>query len=191
MIPKKQPPARSQIKKNLYKLMVAQSDIGSALSAAKLFLGNVKDLRDDLYQPLFTSIVISYARPFTNNQPYGALPDKWARFNNEKQQTLHDDLIKARHEIVAHSDMSVRRAFIVPAGVVTGIFGDGRELKSSRVGHAVSYYLFKIPRIREIPDLTLDLGQRISNEIDDIIEKLYSGMDLPRAKFRLRIDEGL
>jgi hypothetical protein len=190
-MPKKQPPNRSQVKKNLYKLMVAQSDIGAAHSAYKLFESNVKELSDKLYQPLFTAIVVCYARPFTNNQPYGALPDKWTKFDNPRQQSLHDDLIKARHEIVAHSDMSVRRASIVPPGVVTGFFADGRELKSTRIGHETSYYLFRIPRIREISDLTVDLGRRISLEIDTIIENLYSGMDLPRAKFRLRIDDGL
>lgn len=189
-IPKKQPPSRAQKKKNLYKLLVARSDIHAAHAACELFLKTITDLSDDLYYPLFTAIVVCYARPFTNNKPYGSLPDKWGRFIDPDQQKLHDSLIKTRHEIVAHSDLSVLKAMIVPPGILIGRLKE-RELRSAKIGAQTNYYLFHIPQIREIPILTADLGKRVNAEIKIALEELYGGMELPRGKFLLRIDDGL
>ena len=189
-IPKKQPPSRAQKKKNLYKLLVARSDIDAAHTACELFLKTVTDLSDDLYYPLFTAIVVCYARPFTNNKPFGSLPEKWGRFIDPNQQKLHDSLIKTRRELVAHSDLSVRKAMIVPPGVLIGRLNE-RQLKSSKIGTQINYYLFRIPEIRKIPLLTLDLGRRVNAEIEVTLAELYGGMDLPFVKFALRIDDGL
>lgn len=189
-IPKKQPPSRAQQKKNIYRLLVARSDIGASHAACELFLKTVTDLSDDLYYPLFTAIVICYARPFTNNKPFGSLPDKWGKFMDPAQQELHDSLIKTRHELVAHSDYSVRKAMIVPAGTLIGRLKE-RELRSPKIGTQTNYYLFRIPQIRKIPLLTSDLGRRVNADIDVALEDLYGGMELPSGKFSLRIDDGL
>jgi len=190
IIPKKQPALRSHKKKNLYRLLVARSDIGAATAASKLFINTVSDLSDKLYYPLFTSIVICYARPFTNNEPYGALPEKWSKFENQLWQRRHDSILKARHELVAHSDMSVRKAKIVPQNVVIGN-NNVKELKSARIGIETSYYLFTIPMIKETLDVAINLGRRMNDEIEVVLDDLYGGMELPNAKFSLRIDEGL
>ena len=192
-IPARQPPKRSQRKKDLYRLLLARSDIGAANTACQLFLRTVSDLKDELYYPLFTAIVVCYARPFTANEPFGALPRKWAKFSDARSQSLHDDLLRARHELVAHSDATVRTAKIIPPDSFVGYLGDEkRELRSGkRIGTETSYYLFQIPRIRQIPTITLDLTRRLNAEIDTLVDDLYGGMELPRGKFRLRIDEGL
>src|SRR6267154_1715337 len=101
-IPRKQPPARSQQKKTLHKFLVARSDIGAALETCKLFKSTVTSFKDDLYYPLFAAIVVCYARPFTNNEPYGALPKKWGAFDNPGMQDTHNRILRARHELIAH-----------------------------------------------------------------------------------------
>lgn len=187
----RQPPTRSRRKMELYKMLVARSDIDAARTSAELFLKTVRDIANELYYPLFTAIVICYARPFTNNAPYGALPNKWAKFPNEDLQDVHDSLMKARNEIVAHSDMSVRKAMIVPPGVVIGKLGNGKEIKSAGIGAQTNYYLFREHQIREVHTLTRDLGHRLNTEIDRRVAELYDGMELPATPFNLRIDEGL
>jgi hypothetical protein len=189
-LPKRQPPSRSLKKKNLYRLLIARSDIDAAHAACDLFLKTVTDLGDDLYYPLFTAIVVCYARPFTNNKPFGPLPVKWGVFRDPSQQKLHDSLIKTRNEIVAHSDLSTRKAMIVPPGTSIGFLNE-RELRSPKIGTMVNYFLFRIPQIREIPILTTDLGRRVNADIEVALEDLYGGMELPRAKFLLRITDGL
>jgi len=59
------------------------------------------------------------------------------------------------------------------------------------IGTEISYYLFRIPRIGQIPALALDLSRRLNAEIEASLENLYGGMELPAKKFRLRIDQGL
>lgn len=189
-IHKKQPPSRVQKKKNLYRLLVARSDIDAAHAACQLFLKTVTDLSDDLYYPLFTAIVICYTRHFTNNKPFGSLPAKWEKFVDQNHQKLHDSLIQTRNELVAHSDSSVRKAMIVPPGVLIGLLKE-RELRSSKIGTQTNYYLFRIPEIRKIPSLTADLYRRVNANIEVALEELYGGMELPGAKFLLRFDDGL
>lgn len=190
ILPKRQPPSREQQKTDLYRLIVARSDIGAAQSACELFIEMVDDVNHDLYYPLFTSIVVCYARPFTNNKPYGALPGKWENFEDGKMKSTHDALIKARHELIAHSDMAARKAKIVPPKVVIGYMNE-RELKSSRIGTQTSFYFFTIPMIKDIPRLTTDIGRRLNAEIEHKLEEIYGDMELPQAKFALRLDNGL
>lgn len=187
----RQPPLRSRRKMELYKMLVARSDIDAARTSAELFLKTVRDIGSELYYPLFTAIVICYARPFTNNVPYGALPKKWEKFSDKKLQDVHDSLMKARNEIVAHSDMSIRKVMIVPAGVVIGKLENGKEMKSASIGVQTNYYLFREHQIRDVHTLTRDLGHRLNMEIESRVAELYEGMQLPASPFNLRIDEGL
>ena len=191
ILSKKQSPSRSQQKKDLYRLLLARSDIKAALDACDLILKNVDSLKDELLYPLTTAVVVCYARPFTQNKPYGPLPKKYAKFDNQIFQAVHEKLIKARHETFAHSDMNVRKAIVVPPNVVIGRTEKGVELKSSKVGVQVSYYLWQPNAFKDVRDAILDLGSRLQTEIEELQAHLYSGMELPNAKFTIRIDEGL
>lgn len=192
LLPKKQLPLRSQQKKDLYKMLVARSDINAALSACDLILEKFKDFSDikdrqyALFYSLTTAVIVCYSRPFTVNKPYGALS---TRFCNPKYKSIHDQLIKSRHEMFAHSNMDVRKAQIVPPDFL--IFrGRGEELKSAYISTQVSLYLFPVDFFVQVRKTILDLGSQLQGKIDLLIEELYSGMDLPRRPFTIRIDEG-
>jgi hypothetical protein len=71
---------RGGIKRELKKLMLAHSDVHGAYSTCELFLkifGSAKaegpygGMDDPLYRPLIEAIIISYARPFTENKSFG------------------------------------------------------------------------------------------------------------------------
>lgn len=117
-LPKKQPPRRSRRKRLLYQLLLARSDISAAQSALEVFRRDVGAIGHPLYYPLVAAITVCYARPFTKNQPLGPLPSKWGRFSHPKAQQTHNDLMRARHQLIAHSDMEAREAKIVPPGFV-------------------------------------------------------------------------
>ncbi|MBP2659836.1 MAG: hypothetical protein H6Q69_2868 [Firmicutes bacterium] len=63
----------------LYKLAVARSDIANANSLCELFIKNRLMNREqakanyELRDALISAILVSYSRPFTDNQPYGPL----------------------------------------------------------------------------------------------------------------------
>ncbi len=190
IIPSKQPPTRSHQKRDLYRLLIARSDMHASLNACNLILNNIKSIKDENLYPLTTSVVVCYSRPFTANKPYGALPKRWSKFDNPKYQTTHDRLLQARHELFAHSDMNVRKAQIVPQNVSFAMEG-GRELRSPEIGIQVTYTLFEIDFFRIVKETNLDIGMRMQDEIDKLLIDLYADMELPNTVFDLRVDEGL
>jgi len=190
-IPHKQPPVRSHQKRHLYRLLIARSDITAALNACDLILKNIETLKDDLLYPLTTAVVVCYVRPFTENKPHGALPKRYTKFANPLHQKVHNELIKARHEAFAHSDMNIRRAQVVPPNVVFGKTETGKELKSIDVSVQVSYYLWAPDFFTNVRETILDIGRRLQTEIEELKDNLYKGMELPNAPFTIRIDEGL
>ncbi|MFQ5714168.1 MAG: hypothetical protein ACE5GU_09060 [Candidatus Scalinduaceae bacterium] len=185
-----QPPIRSQRKKELYKLLVARSDITASLEACKLMLKHVDGIGNKLYYPLYAAIVVCYARPFTKNRPYGSLPKRWSQFDSEPMKRTHNKLIKARHELIAHSDMTIREAMIVPPNVAMGA-KDGKNLKSPEIGVQTTMYYYPLDFFKNVHKTAHDLGSRLNTEIDKVVEELYGGMELPNAAFKIRIDEGL
>ncbi len=187
----KQPPKRSQQKKNLYRLLMARSDIMAALNACDLILINVDSLKDELLYPLTTAVVVCYTRPFTDNKPYGSLPERYSKFDNPRFKIVHESLIKARHETFAHSDMNVRNAMIVPPNMSFGKTNKGVELTSPFVGVQVSYHLWLPDFFTDVRTTILALGSRLQKEIEELKDCLYSGMELPNEPFTIRIDEGL
>ena len=183
-------PKRSQLKKNLYKLLLARSDITASLNACELILKDITDLGEKRLYPLTTAVVVCYVRPFTKNRPFGSLTKKWSKFSEVKFKNVHDKLIKARHEIFAHSDMNIRKVQIVPPNVSV-IKNGKKEIKSSHIGTQSNFYLFSIDFFKSVRRLILDLGGRLQKEIDRLINDLYSNLELPNKEFYLRIDEGL
>lgn len=190
VIPSRQPPSRSHQKRDLYRLLIARSDLNASLNACDLILKNVKSIKDEILYPLTTSVVVCYSRPFTANKPYGALPKKWGKFDRPQYQTTHEKLLQARHELFAHSDMNVRKAQIVPQNVPL-VIDEGKELKSPEISTQVSYKLFELGFFEIVRETNLDLGRRMHAEINKMVIDLYENMQLPNDVFNLRIDEGL
>lgn len=190
LMPKKQPPARSRQKRDLYQLLVARSDMIASLRATDLVIKNIKSINDDRLYPLTTSVVVCYSRPFTANKPYGSLPNRWSKFGNPQYQATHDRLLKARHELFAHSDINARKVLIIPPNVPL-VSHEGKKLKSPIIGTQVTYTLFELDFFNLVRETNLDIGRRMQDEIDKIIIDLYDNMDLPNKEFRLSVDEGL
>ena len=139
-----------------------------------------------LYSPLVEAIVISYARPFTANDSLGELKKEWQRFPQPRLQRAHEKLLKARNELIAHSDMVVRQVKIHPPGrsAVKG-------LETVGVGYAVRNYSFSIRHVIDFRDTAFDLARRLHAAVEKLLNELYEGMELPAKGFDLRIDDGL
>jgi hypothetical protein len=102
--------------KELRKLAVARFDIVEAHLACQTMIDEVTYMDDSLYYPLFVTVVVCYARPFTRNNVYGRLGNTWARFPDEILKGMHEQLLDARNHFVAHSDANARRTTILPDG---------------------------------------------------------------------------
>jgi hypothetical protein len=95
-------------------------------------------------------------------------------------------MIKARNEIFAHRDTAVAQVVIVPPRVA---FGGPNP--SAKVGFGIKSYWFKPNQVLLFRDTCADLGKRLLTAIEEQLEQLYGGMELPNAKFQLRFDNGL
>jgi hypothetical protein len=171
-------------KKELYKIVVARSDITAALNACSLFLSRVKDFADDLYIPLVNAIIVCYSRPFSRNKPLGSLPKKWHGFDNSRFQEIHEGLLELRNKTVAHSDLEIRKVSVLPKGAPVRETG----LRTESLGVIISNRLLPIEIFPEIRNLCLDLGHRLNLEVKEELELLFGDKDLPPEEFELTFD---
>ena len=188
---------RSEKKREIYKLILAQSDIGAACRTCEHFLavigpraakssGRYAGMDHPLYRPLLEAIVISYTRPFTGSKTIGKLKQKWGKFGNPQFQAAHDKILGARNELVAHSDRFARSVKIEPPGARK--FG---TIQSKEVGFSIRGYWFTVRDVNAFYRTAGDLAARLLAEVEKLLADLYGGMDLPARAFDLQLDEGL
>jgi hypothetical protein len=182
-------PKRSELKRELRRLILAHSDIDSCVYACKLLLnvirpelsrhtGDYAGMDHPMYPPLIDAITISYARPFVSNDGVGVLKGKWTRFANEKRKHAHDLMIQTRHELTAHSDKEIRTVEIVPGE------------KGAR-GYRIKRYNLSLSTVESCKEHARILARDLQKEIERLLEGLYGGMDIPQQRFELKENEGL
>lgn len=158
--------------RELYQLIVGMSDIRAAYETADYAATVLKgDIRTQIWFPLLEAVVISYARPFTANRPYGRLPARWATFNDPVQQTLHDELIDIRNRATAHSDAAVRQILIIPPGALLPL--SSKEV-ARRSNFAISYDRLLPSRFVEIERHCAELVARMQKEVSAEMHKFDS-----------------
>lgn len=165
----------------LYKLVVARSDISEALFACRLFMKTIHSMQDEGYLYFQNSIIVAYARPFKRSRPHGSLSQEWPGFTNESFQKAHELILENRDKLVAHSDGELRRVKIVPPGSTSvpdhpPSVGLGVQLNTSKI--ALDY-------LSVIENTCFDLGKRLNDKVDSELERMYGKMSLPKDPFDL------
>lgn len=145
-------------RKDLCRLIVALSDIGNAKRLSEFIVDNIT-MGNQLWEPLQDATIISYARPFTKNEPYGPLPKKWLKFQSDSMKRLHDELIELRHQTIAHSDAAVRHVYVYPPHTAPSLIPDNKTMFAIRT--------IKLPpeRFIEIAELCQTVGKPIQDEV--------------------------
>ena len=115
------------IKKDLFKLIVARADVERMRKAVVLMLKCDESTKPDLYRALSDAAVIAYGRPFSHNSPYGPLPNRYGRFNDEELRSSHKETLRFRDAVVAHSEASHQDVFLeLVSGKVKSVYHSGR-----------------------------------------------------------------
>lgn len=171
---------------DLYKIVVARSDINAAMDACDIMLKEVKDFYEDYkhgkYTPILNAIIICYARPFTNNKPFGPLDKIWSVFSDKRHQEIHYDLIRFRHKMIAHSDFNVRKVIVYPKHVA---MDHPMKFQSPEVSVAVSFKALSLEYIKEVRVVCFDLGSRLNSEIKKELEELFGDESVPAVEINL------
>jgi len=168
--------------KELHKLAVARLDIIEAQAACQYIIDNISDLGDPLYYPHSVTLVICYARPFTRNNVYGALGNKWSEFPNEPVAGMHKQLIDARNTFVAHSDGSVRGLQIIPKGYSV----PGTKYKIDGYSCQVKKFYIALENFPLAKANCQYLVSRMNDEIKELLN--YVGPQLDLSNGPLEID---
>ena len=179
--------SRADTKKLFHKLAVARSDILAARAACRFFVEHVKETNHTIYYPLFVSVVVCYARPFTDNNTLGRLPKKWGMYADPRLQAAHHQLLKARNEVVAHSDGNVKEIKVVPAGVEY----PWQTLTSKHHGFMIMNYLLPPESFKTYLDTIYDLMDRLNPEVQRLFDELYVGQQMPADVFPLQFNDEL
>jgi hypothetical protein len=182
------------------RLVLAHSDIDSAYRTCELFGEKVAlaekhnyeptaGFSNPLYSPLVEAIVISYARPFTDNRGIGILPKKWSQFPDARLLQAHQMILRYRNQLVAHSDQEVRRIQIMPPN--GSRFPNRKGYTALGPGFTVRGFGIRLSQVEVFYKLCGYQGQRLWNDVEKLLDELYGGMELPHREFDLKITEGL
>ncbi len=185
----RQGPSRSHRKVELLKLMSARVDLSGAKEACELLADRKPELGSSLYYSLSVSAIVCYSRPFTMNQPHGALPNRYVRTLTKKGLGIHERVLAARQKHYAHSDLDERVAYIVPPGTI--VAKEPHTLRSVGIGSGMNSLFFGLGFFSELRDLAWSLESEVSRDTELLLKELYDGMELPLTRFRLKIDDGL
>lgn len=172
--------------KQIYKLALALKDITAAELTCNGFknaiLATESKILYEVNYAFMTAITTCYSRPFVDNKSTGVLPKHWRKFTDRRLQETHDHIIKARHEIYAHSDSLIARLFIVPAGAE--VRGNGR--RAPRPSWYFSTYELPPDAIMNIHDCCVDLKQRLETEVSRLVDELCASRGIPETEFELK-----
>ena len=83
-------------------------DLESALQTAKI-ISRYKKM--DVRSALLRDIVVTYCRPFTESRGEGIIKDFFSikKFESEDMKLLHNELIKLRSSLFAHTDFNFKK----------------------------------------------------------------------------------
>jgi hypothetical protein len=110
-------PATTKQQKKLVRLISALSDMVESVEAANL----IRSASEEVYLHLFTSMVVAYRRPFTENYGVGHIqcdyPDYLEDSDDADMPFRHRRLIDLRNKFLAHSSAEGTCVQIIPPGV--------------------------------------------------------------------------
>ena len=170
-------PQRQQ--KKLVRLISALLDMLQSVEAANLL---VRGVSDKLYGHLFLSMVVAYARPFTENQGVGRIQCDYPRypdFGDSEMSTRHSRLLDLRNKFLAHSSAEGTRVQIIPPGVPNPLGKPTQANFTFIMGKRTFADLRYVEWLRVAPEA---FGRRLYSDIQQLIEQAFaaqSGMTTP------------
>jgi hypothetical protein len=164
---------------NLWLMSHAQAAFLAVREASSHIIKHDLKYGDTLFYPLFTSIVVNYARSFKRSNLVGRLVEKMVP---AKFTLLHNQTLLIRDKLIAHTD------------------GDGPQDQWGKVNEVryhvgeqgliafTTQYHFKRDQIIEILELTNILLDKVSYHIRKIERKYLSKLPKSKGNFVLNID---
>jgi hypothetical protein len=181
---------KSKKVKAFKRLVWAKTDITAARDLAEILLVSFQILHENLaYRAIETGIVVSYARPFGDNDNLGTLPNAFRQFDDAGVQSVHDGILRARDIQEAHNNLRERGSLIrapftaeEALNVEIEIREDGRtfwEVRPPSLALGQIERMLKLFRIQEA---------RLEKEIQSLFALLLQEHPKAVGTYRLGVD---
>jgi hypothetical protein len=157
--------------KKLVRLISAFSDMNDSVCAATLLL---KGVPDEIYNHLFLSMVVAYARPFYENDGVGRIQCDYPTYpgdcDDAEMTKRHDRLLDLRNKFLAHSSAEGTCIQIIPPGIAYPPGTSPRPKFDFNVGKRVFSDLRYIEWLRVAP---FTFGKRLHSDIVNLLEEAF------------------
>jgi hypothetical protein len=157
-------------------------------SLAQYAFDNQVGKLQDVFVPLMGGICVAYARPFLRADGLGPLDEKYAKLSESAMQETHDDLLRIRHTLYAHRDLTRTIAWNPATQTSEAMHGvtlffDGRH-EYTFATHEPTYRDINLPAV-----ILLCEHQRARIAVDrhKVVDKLCRGVCPPRGTYELGI----
>src|SRR5208282_941145 len=109
---------KTKDEKKLIRLISAYADIKNSIRAGESLIEGVPE---DFFEDIFLSFVMSYWRPFTENQGVGCIVcdyPNYPTFGDSEMSVRHSRMMDLRNKFLAHSSAEGTRFFVIPPNVL-------------------------------------------------------------------------
>jgi len=109
---------KTKDEKKLIRLISAYADIKNSIRAGESLIEGVPE---DFFEDIFLSFVMSYWRPFTENQGVGCIVcdyPNYPTFGDSEMSVRHSRMMDLRNKFLAHSSAEGTRIFVIPPNVL-------------------------------------------------------------------------
>ena len=132
----------------------------------------------DAYWTFHYAIIVSYGRPYSDNDLGSLKGKRWNRFGEPRLDTTHQTLLNLRRKLVAHSDSEARPVWIYTPGtrLPNGTVSESYGVICQNVAMTNTSYL----AVRELCSI---LHDRLSETINIEVPRLFP--DQAEEPFRL------
>lgn len=110
--------SKTKDEKKLIRLISAYADIENSIRAGELLTSGCPEA---IFEDAFCSFVVSYGRPFTENEGVGCILcdyPNYPNFGDSEMPVRHSRMMDLRHKFLAHSSAEGTRIFVIPPNVL-------------------------------------------------------------------------
>jgi hypothetical protein len=168
--------------KKLIRLISAFSDMAQSLEAANSL---VRGVQDKLYGHLFLSMVVAYARPFTENRGVGRIQFDYPRypdFGDSDMPARHSRLLDLRNKFLAHSSAEGTRVIIIPPGAPNPLGRPTQPNFTFIMGKRTFADTQYVEWLRAAPEA---FSQRLYSDIHQLLEQSFAAQAGLTSPFEL------
>jgi hypothetical protein len=155
--------------KSFLRIASARADVYYARQAYQLIR---QCLFEEITLHLFTSMVVSYCRPFTENQGIGNLAVEYPAYPDYPDPMMnlrHSRMMDVRHKFLSHSSVEGTRLLVIPPGVLNPLNQTTRPEWDHNIGKRHFVQPSQRPFIDWLAPVCNALAKRLDQKVHELL----------------------